>query len=246
MSLEERYTYTVVPRRPIRGLVKGKVLTRPVVLTLTKDEVVLCLKYGSVYRKFYPTSKSERVTLSSVDRLHRSEYMSEAQYNKMINVNVEFETEAAPDEDIDKGALSETNDNEETPNETVEENNDEEESYDEGVVGVINHVDGSTELVMENGFETAVINPDNTANEDSEIIETEEPVEVESLKKVEEEQLPTEYESETSTSEDESDSVEDSNVDDVHSQNNYSKNSRKRKKYAKRNNYTSDQTESNQ
>lgn len=79
----ETYTYQVIPRKPIRGLVNGKIITRPQSFLLTKDDVKFCLKHGSVYRRF-PSGECIKVYPDSIDRLHRATHMSEAEYKKMI------------------------------------------------------------------------------------------------------------------------------------------------------------------
>jgi hypothetical protein len=84
MALAETYTYTVIPRRPIKNIVKGKVIFKATNLSLTKEEVLQCMKYGAVYRKFYMQSDPERVTPSNLDRLHRSEHISEEQYKAIL------------------------------------------------------------------------------------------------------------------------------------------------------------------
>lgn len=83
MALEERFIYVVHPRRPIRNLIKGKVIIKPETLSLSKEEVLACLKYGAVYRKFY-TETPERVYPSNLDRLHRSKYLTETAYAALI------------------------------------------------------------------------------------------------------------------------------------------------------------------
>lgn len=84
MALEERYTYTVHPRRPIRNIIQGTAILRPMTLSLTKEEVLKCIKYGAVYRKFYMDSNLEKVTPSNLDRLHRQKHITEAEYKAMF------------------------------------------------------------------------------------------------------------------------------------------------------------------
>lgn len=82
MALEERFTYQVVPKKPIRNLIKSKIIIKPTTLSLSKSEVLYCLKHGSVYRKFYLESSDnmEKVTPSNLDRLHRSKHINEEEY----------------------------------------------------------------------------------------------------------------------------------------------------------------------
>ena len=100
MKLDERYMYTVVPRSPIRNLIKGKAIIKATNLQLSKDEVKECLKYGAVYRKFYCESNSERVTPSNLDRLHRKDHITEKQYEKLMSH--ESENSIPEEEDTDE------------------------------------------------------------------------------------------------------------------------------------------------
>ncbi|MCM1215901.1 MAG: hypothetical protein NC548_15450 [Lachnospiraceae bacterium] len=94
MKLEDRYMYTVVPRTPIRNIIKGKAITKATNLQLSKEEVKACLKYGAVYRKFYCESNPERVTTANLERLHRKEHLSEREYEALISkTNSESEDE---------------------------------------------------------------------------------------------------------------------------------------------------------
>lgn len=102
--LEERYVYTVKPKKPIPGIIKGKLINRPQNLSLSKEEVLECIKYGPVYRKFYLDSNMEMVTPSNIDRLHRSRHLSELEYSKLISSQeeevIEEEKEVQEPEDI--------------------------------------------------------------------------------------------------------------------------------------------------
>lgn len=100
MKLDERYMYTVVPRSPIRNLIKGKAIIKATNLQLSKDEVKACLKHGAVYRKFYCESNSERVTPSNLDRLHRKDHITEKQYEKLKSH--ESENPISEEEDTDE------------------------------------------------------------------------------------------------------------------------------------------------
>lgn len=92
--MDERYMYTVIPKIPIRGLIKGKSIIRSENLSLSKSEVLYCIKFGQVYRKFYEKNRKERVFPSNLDRLHRKDYISEKEYNtlteKCYNVDSGF------------------------------------------------------------------------------------------------------------------------------------------------------------
>ena len=74
----ERFTYQIIPRRPIRNLIPGQSITKPCSVKLTKEEVHLCMDYASVYRYFPKVDDGlVKVTGDNIDRLHRSEYISE-------------------------------------------------------------------------------------------------------------------------------------------------------------------------
>lgn len=66
---EERYTYSIHPSKPIRTLVPGKNINRPISIKLTKDEVKLAMASGPVYRIF-PGEPPIRVTGNNLNSLH--------------------------------------------------------------------------------------------------------------------------------------------------------------------------------
>lgn len=70
-NINDTYTYSIYPNRPIRDLIPGKSIKRPISLQLTKDEVIHCMEYGPVYRVF-PGKKPIRVIGSELDNLHKS------------------------------------------------------------------------------------------------------------------------------------------------------------------------------
>lgn len=129
MALEERFMYTVHPRRPIRNLIKGKVIIKPETLSLTKEEVLDCLKYGAVYRKFYMEPNSERVYPSNIDRLHRSKHLSEAAYAVLVKAEGQKTVSGLSDEGsgtvspdpIDEEIIKPSDENMEGLEESVEE-----------------------------------------------------------------------------------------------------------------------------
>lgn len=118
--MEETYVYTVVPKRPIRGVVKGKIITKESNLFLTKDEVLLCLKHGPVYRKFYHPDKPEKVTPSNLDRLHRAEHLTEEQYNALLEKESVDEEEPEVQEEVVEESPVEEDVEVEEPAEEVE------------------------------------------------------------------------------------------------------------------------------
>lgn len=164
--MDTRFMYTVAPRRPIRNLIKGRIIVRPENLLLTKEDVLLCIKHGPVYRKFHLDTNLERVTPSNLDRLHREIHFTEEQYKKyrLNHLGVEGDESKIPDktEEVDDTASS-----------SLGENNTDSE---------VEETISESEVVEEETVET--IEEENTDSETEEVIE-------EDLKKEEEEQLPT-------------------------------------------------------
>ena len=66
---EERYTYSVHPSKPIRNLVPGKNINKPISMKLTKEEVMSAMTCGPVFRVF-PGQSPIRVTGSNLNSLH--------------------------------------------------------------------------------------------------------------------------------------------------------------------------------
>ena len=75
------YLYSVYPKKVIREL-PTLPIRHPKSLYLDKDQVLICLKYGSVYRRFANENRNERVTISNLDRLHNDKFMTEEEYEK--------------------------------------------------------------------------------------------------------------------------------------------------------------------
>lgn len=73
--MEDKYSYEVHPRIPIKNVIPGKGIFRPTVLDLTKDEVVKCLKCGPVFRNF-ARGNQVQVTLYNIDELHVAHYVA--------------------------------------------------------------------------------------------------------------------------------------------------------------------------
>ena len=82
---EKSYLYTVHPKRAITGLEGVKVIRTAKSLMLTKEDVKICLQKASVYRRFAPEGKIERVTIGNIDRLHNDKYITEEEWAKMGN-----------------------------------------------------------------------------------------------------------------------------------------------------------------
>lgn len=82
--MEERYPYQVNAVMPIIGLSIGTIKV-PCTQELTKEDVLICLKKAPVFRRFTNGIK-ERVGIDNIDRLHRENYMTKEEFEK-INSN---------------------------------------------------------------------------------------------------------------------------------------------------------------
>ena len=74
------FPYQVNTVMPITGLSCGNIMV-PSTVKLTKEDVAICIKKAPVFRRFQ-NRKLERVTISSIDRLHNEEYMTEEEYEE--------------------------------------------------------------------------------------------------------------------------------------------------------------------
>lgn len=90
--MDVRYLYSVNPKKPIRTIKGVPVLRTPKSLQLTKEDVIECLKYGSVYRRFANENRIERVTINSVDRFHNAKFMTEEEYEAFLQANIDNKT----------------------------------------------------------------------------------------------------------------------------------------------------------
>lgn len=86
-TAEQTYLYSVHPRTVIKELPVAPIRV-PKSLYLTKDQVLICLKHGAVYRRFANEGKNERVTIINVDRLHNEKFMTEEQYAAFLQSGV--------------------------------------------------------------------------------------------------------------------------------------------------------------
>lgn len=137
--MSETFLYEVVPHRPIRGLVSGKAITRPMVLLLDREDVIECLKKASVYRRF-TVNQRERVTLKTVDRFHRKEFISAESFEKLQKYNASKEEEKSVEEEVVESPVEEAPIEEEVTEsveeaETVEDTSVEEEIIDDSDEG---------------------------------------------------------------------------------------------------------------
>lgn len=78
---ETRFLYSVYPQRPIKGVLpNNRPICGPKSLSLTKEEVLICLKFGTVYRRFANENRNERVNLDNLDRLHNERFIMEKDF----------------------------------------------------------------------------------------------------------------------------------------------------------------------
>ena len=80
--MERVFLYSVCPKKVIKELPTTIPIRSPKSLYLTKEQVKICLKYGSVYRRFANEQRNERVNIMNVDRLHNEKFMTEEQYKE--------------------------------------------------------------------------------------------------------------------------------------------------------------------
>ena len=80
--MAELFLYTVYPRRPI--VVEGAGTIRvPKSVQLSKEDVFNVLKNATVYRRFPGLPEAIRVTVDTVERYHRKEYLSDEEWAKV-------------------------------------------------------------------------------------------------------------------------------------------------------------------
>lgn len=86
---QERYLYTVFPKKPIRNLNENvPVLRVSKSLLLTKDEARKCLESASLYRWFANEKTTEKITVYDLDRVHRAVHISKEDWKKMNEADV--------------------------------------------------------------------------------------------------------------------------------------------------------------
>ena len=79
--MDKALLYSIHPKKVIKELPTLPIRS-PRSLYLTKDQVRICLKYGSVYRRFANEQRNEKVNILNIDRLHHEKFMTEEQYEK--------------------------------------------------------------------------------------------------------------------------------------------------------------------
>lgn len=83
--MSEMFLYTVKPRKAIIGLSGStSVIRTNKSVYLTKEDVFLCLKSATVYRRFANEGFNERVTIDDVERVHRENYISPEDWEKFL------------------------------------------------------------------------------------------------------------------------------------------------------------------
>lgn len=128
----DRFRYEVRPFAPIRDLIPGKLLRVPFTTDLTKEEVLHCMHFGPVFRKF-PDNTVIRVTGDNLDSLHRESLNEEktdtpsTHTEKVVEEQIQ-ESVAAPEPKTDaltEEKVDETPEvEEETPDDDVEDNSE--------------------------------------------------------------------------------------------------------------------------
>lgn len=105
---ETRYIYSINPKKIIKFLC-GKPIVPAIrnsrSLSLTKEEVRECLKYGTVYRRFANESRNERVTTRNIDRLHNAKFMTEEEYEKFLSSTDTTVEEKPAEESVERGTV---------------------------------------------------------------------------------------------------------------------------------------------
>lgn len=82
--MEQTFLYTVNPRRIIKGISGVKEIRTAKSLQLTKEDVLICLKNATVYRRFANVGINERVNIGNIDRVHREEYIPEDKWEAFL------------------------------------------------------------------------------------------------------------------------------------------------------------------
>lgn len=78
---QQKFMYSVRPRKPIVGLESVDFIRVAKSLELTKPDVLICLDKASVYRRF-SNGHEEKVTKLNIDRLHNDKFMTEEEFAK--------------------------------------------------------------------------------------------------------------------------------------------------------------------
>lgn len=153
--MEDRFLYSVFPKMLIKDLPGVAAFRSQKSLTLTKDEVKHCMKFGSVYRRFANENKTERVTMANVDRLHNSTYMTEEEYEQFLKANVDSNRgQGTIDIDLTASTVETETVTEEVVSEVVEEETVVENSEDVATEETVDEVEETVESDVEEESET--------------------------------------------------------------------------------------------
>lgn len=168
---EAIFLYTVKPRRTIVGLSGScKVLRTNKSLYLTKEDVYLCLKNATVYRRFANEGINERVTIDDVERVHREEYIPADKWAEFLakeaskghgTVVVEDPKENEKEESVEpvenKEQVSEDKEESDQKEESVEQEN---ESNEESTLPVNGTVEEAADTEDSDDEEEAAVESD--------------------------------------------------------------------------------------
>lgn len=114
-NVPETYLYEVRPvGRPI-VLDHGVEISHSKSVYLTKEDVEKCLKAAYVFRRF-GSVEPQRVTTANIDRMHRANFISEVEWNKLagdeavveeVKTEIVEEVEPEPVEEVVNDAVTE-------------------------------------------------------------------------------------------------------------------------------------------
>ena len=105
--MSERFLYSVHPKRVIKNVPGANAIRTPKSLYLTKEDVRICLKGGSVYRRFANEARNEKVTISNVDRLHNAKFMTEEEYKKFLESEIDSKRGTVINDEKDESKVEE-------------------------------------------------------------------------------------------------------------------------------------------
>lgn len=165
------YLYTVYPKTVLKNIPYVGFIYKRGTFKLTKEAVLECMKGATVYRRF-GNDNTVKVTTLNIDRLHNEKFMTEEEWNKIVESQ---EIEAISEEPVsDNGSTNEVIDEVEdvVSDPVVDPIADAaepavEESVDEAPV----EVETTTETATNNSIEEVI---DNDVNTESATIDKEE------------------------------------------------------------------------
>ena len=92
MESSIRFVYEIRPIKPIKDLIPGQCIRRACSMQLTEKEALLCMQYGSVWRKF-PGMDPLKVTGDNLHLMHRDSFGAQpVQLNNDIKIEEVVET----------------------------------------------------------------------------------------------------------------------------------------------------------